>query len=102
MIIYFLTFGFFTFYGYFYNEFLAVAHLIQLMQIYRITKRPVEMIMHTIRGKFSFIFSLFLVAVSVFLVSTHCIYLAEMGHNKKIKNITDASWLVFITMITVG
>lgn len=81
---------------------LSVLHMLQILQIYRLTHRQVSLMWRTMHFQFGFLFSIVLFTVGIFLVVSRCIYLIEKDANKQITNIYDASWLVFVTIICIG
>jgi len=81
---------------------LSVCHMLQILQIYRLTHRQVSLMMRTVHYQFGFLFSIVLFTIAIFLVLSRCIYLIEKEANPKINTIYDASWLVFVTIICIG
>lgn len=86
-----------------FSPILSVGHLSQILQIYRLTQRQLHLIVRTIQYKFGFIMSIFLFTTWIFLIVSRLLYLLEKDHHKtKIKYIYDATWLVFVTINSIG
>ena len=81
---------------------LTIGHLTQVLQIYRLTHRQFRLMVCTVQYKFGFIFSILLFTISIFLLLSRCMYFLEKERNHKIVNIFDATWLVFVTILSIG
>lgn len=81
---------------------ISFGHMLQILQLYRLTHRQMRLMMRTIHYQFGYLFSIILFTVSIFLILSQCIYLLERDTNPNISSIFDASWLVLVTIICIG
>src|SRR5690606_13482322 len=81
---------------------MCVGHSIQISQTYRLCRPQLRLTGEIFRRNFGFLFALFLCALFVFLLLSTSLYLVEKDHNSKIDNIYDATWLVYMTILSVG
>lgn len=81
---------------------ISFGHMLQILQLYRLTHRQMRLMVRTIHYQFGYLFSIILFTVSSFLVISRCIYLLEKDVNPNITSIFDASWLVLVTIICIG
>ncbi len=81
---------------------ISFGHMLQILQLYRLTHRQMRLMVRTIHYQFGYLFSIILFTVAIFLVISRCIYLLERDANSSITNIFDASWLVLVTIICIG
>ena len=81
---------------------MSFCHMVQILQLYRLTHRQVRLMMRTIYYQFGYLFSIILFTIAIFLILARCMFLLERQANPNINNIYDASWLVFVTIICIG